>query len=100
MYFTVRCPACRAENSEGPTCRRCKADLSLLFALEQQRACLLAEADRSFAQRDWAAVERSAAGAAEIRAGGDCSRYLAMAYLVNGKFEQALAAYRNAVKHD
>ena len=30
----IRCPVCKAENSQGPTCRRCKADLSLLFRLE------------------------------------------------------------------
>lgn len=33
----MRCPVCRAENDRGPNCRRCRADLSLLFALEKQR---------------------------------------------------------------
>jgi hypothetical protein len=28
------CPACRAENTFGPQCRRCRADLSLLAAVE------------------------------------------------------------------
>jgi hypothetical protein len=31
-------------NSQGPACRRCRADLSLLFQLEAQRDRLLAEA--------------------------------------------------------
>ena len=33
----MRCPVCRAENTEETTCRRCRADLSLLAALEQAR---------------------------------------------------------------
>ena len=30
------CPCCKANNDSGPACRRCKADLSLLFAFEKQ----------------------------------------------------------------
>ena len=44
----MRCPVCKAENSQGPACRRCKADLSLLFLLEEQ-ARALAEAGRLLA---------------------------------------------------
>src|SRR5262249_17865113 len=33
----MRCPVCKAENAQGPACRRCKADLSLLFAVEARR---------------------------------------------------------------
>src|SRR5262249_2401010 len=40
----LSCPVCRATNSQGPACRRCRADLSLLFQLEAQRDRLLAEA--------------------------------------------------------
>ena len=35
--MSVTCPCCRAATESGPACRRCKADLGLLFALEQQR---------------------------------------------------------------
>jgi hypothetical protein len=42
----MRCPVCRAENDQGPACRRCKADLSLLFRLEGQRARQLVEVYR------------------------------------------------------
>ena len=45
----MRCPVCKAENAQGPACRRCKADLSLLFALEERRAWALAEARRLLA---------------------------------------------------
>ena len=34
----MRCPVCKAENEMTPQCRRCKADLSLLLALERGRA--------------------------------------------------------------
>ena len=36
------CPACKADNAQGPACRRCKADLSPLWALEARREALLA----------------------------------------------------------
>ena len=56
----MRCPACRAENDEGPQCRRCRADLSLLFALEEQRRAALTLAYRCLTE-------------------GQCSRALAIA---------------------
>jgi hypothetical protein len=34
---SVACPCCRAVNESGPACRRCKADLGLLFALDRQQ---------------------------------------------------------------
>lgn len=42
----IPCPCCRATNEVGPTCRRCKADLSLLFTLDARRGFLVAEAQR------------------------------------------------------
>jgi hypothetical protein len=59
----LRCPVCKAENSAGPACRRCKAELSLLFELEEYRDRLLAEARERAAEGRWreflAAVERA-----------------------------------------
>ena len=37
----MKCPVCRAENDQGPQCRRCKADLALLFTLADQRRSAL-----------------------------------------------------------
>ncbi len=48
---TMVCPVCKAENAAGPACRRCKADLSLLFQLEEQRERTLAAARRLLAAR-------------------------------------------------
>ena len=41
----IRCPLCKADNLEGPACRRCKADLSMLFRLEERRAWTMGERD-------------------------------------------------------
>jgi hypothetical protein len=40
----MKCPVCRAQVEQGPQCRRCKADLSLLFRLETQRSQAIAAA--------------------------------------------------------
>jgi len=47
----VRCPLCKAENTTPPTCRRCKADLGLLFTWQRQQreAALKALLARDFA---------------------------------------------------
>jgi methylphosphotriester-DNA--protein-cysteine methyltransferase len=45
----IRCPLCKADNAAGPACRRCKADLSMLFRLEKRRAWTLGEAQRLLA---------------------------------------------------
>lgn len=40
--MTVRCPVCKASGNTTPTCRRCKADLALVFAdreRKQHSAC-------------------------------------------------------------
>jgi hypothetical protein len=41
----IACPVCRAENAER-TCRRCRADLGLLFDVEAQRLAAEAAARR------------------------------------------------------
>lgn len=47
----VRCPLCKAENTNPPTCRRCKADLGLLFTWQRQQQ---AEAVKALLERDFA----------------------------------------------
>src|SRR5438552_3075018 len=46
----LTCPVCRAANDQGPACRRCRADLSLLFVLDAQRQARLAAATTAAAQ--------------------------------------------------
>ena len=49
--MTIACPCCRASN-ETATCRRCRADLSLLAAIEVRRAYLLDAARAELARGD------------------------------------------------
>ena len=61
--MALRCPVCKAENAQGPNCRRCKADLSMMFALEDQRAPVMEEARLP----GRGALERSAHAGAALR---------------------------------
>jgi hypothetical protein len=93
----MRCPVCRADNTEGPECRRCRADLSLLFALESQRARLLAMASDKARQGKWHAVTWLAQEAHDLRQGSDSERILAVAWLMRRDFAKAWEHCRAAV---
>ncbi len=91
----MRCPVCKAENTQGPTCRRCKADLSLLFALEDQRAWTLAEARRLLAAGRAAEADALAEAADGMRSDAESRRLWAATRLVLRDFVGAWAAYRS-----
>ena len=86
----MRCPACRAENATGPLCRRCRADLSLLFTLEEQRAYLLAAAQAAVSEGDGPRAVWLAQAAQHLRAGEDARRLLALGHLLRRDFAAAL----------
>lgn len=92
----MRCPVCRADNSEGPNCRRCKADLALLFALEKQREDALGLARHALAQDDSATGLRQAATAHALRRGPDSWQVLALAHLLRRNFAMALRCHAAA----
>jgi hypothetical protein len=85
----MRCPACAAENSQGPQCRRCRADLALLFALEDQRRGVLAAARRHVAAGDGPAALGLAEEAHRLRRDADSWRVLALAHLLRRDFAAA-----------
>ena len=92
--MTVPCPCCKASNDAGPNCRRCKADLSLLFAVDAQRSAALDEA-RRFATatrfpESLAALDR----AAQLRQGSDVSQLRAAVLLLSRDFAGALRAHQ------
>jgi hypothetical protein len=89
----MRCPVCRAENAAGPTCRRCRADLSLLFDLEERRAHALAAAERSAARGAGGEVVRFAGEAHRLRRGEDSRRLLALGHLLRRDFAGAWQTY-------
>jgi Flp pilus assembly protein TadD len=93
----MRCPVCRADNDQEATCRRCKADLELLVALERQRAQALAEAGRAAARGDGGEALRHVHAAHGLRADEDSWRALAVAYVLAGRYGEALACYRQLV---
>jgi hypothetical protein len=93
----IRCPVCRADNAAGPACRRCRADLSLLFRLEGQRAAALDHARRHALAGDAGRVLREATRAHELRKGEDSRRLLALGHLLARDFAGAWRWY-NGIK--
>jgi hypothetical protein len=90
----MRCPVCRAEVSEGPQCRRCRADLSLLFRLEEQRRQALVLAYQCASQGDWRRAGALAEGVDTLRSDRDSQRLRAVVALGSGDFARAWRTYR------
>lgn len=87
--MSLTCPACRAGNDTPPTCRRCKADLSLLWAVEAARSAALATADTEARAGRWAAARATAERAHALRAGDDSRRLCAALALIDRDFRAA-----------
>lgn len=87
----MRCPVCRANNEEGEECRRCKADLSLLFQLEAEREILLNQAMNHAVCGEWQQMLRMAQSAHELRQGEDTLQLLASGAVMVSDYAQALA---------
>lgn len=86
----MRCPVCRADNEEKPTCRRCRADLSLLWAIEEQRdRCLQAARACLRLGRPMESLTHLRRAEA-LRSGEDAHQLAAVAHLLAGDFSQAL----------
>jgi hypothetical protein len=93
----LNCPVCRASNEQGPNCRRCKADLSMLFTIEAQRAQLVASARAAIADGRLVFAARSVWRANELRGGADLARLSAVIALLRRDFAQARNEYHRAV---
>ena len=93
----MRCPVCRAENAQESACRRCRADLSLLRTVEEARQAELARAACAATACDGAATLRHAEAAHHLRPDHDTWRWLAVGYLLQRDFAQALAHHQRAV---
>ena len=61
-----RCPVCRAALGEHPVCRRCKSDLSLPLAIEQQADLCLRLAVHDLSQGNLDRAGESAARAQRL----------------------------------
>jgi hypothetical protein len=90
----MRCPVCKADNGQGPQCRRCKADLAPLFDLEVVRRARLDAARADLAQGRWSEAAAGAAAADWLRRDGESQRLLALARLLNRDFAGAWERYQ------
>jgi hypothetical protein len=90
----MRCPVCKVENDQGPTCRRCKADLSLLFALEDQRTLALERAVRGIAEGQAEEAYREACRADAMRRDEHSLKVRAVAALLARDFAGAWECYQ------
>lgn len=93
--MVLRCPACKAETALTP-CRRCKADLSLLFALEEQRSAALTGARAALARDRYAVALASARLADQLRRDAESLQVLAVAALLAGDHAGAWSAFAAA----
>lgn len=96
----MRCPVCRAENDTGPYCRRCRADLSLLFTLEAQREHYLKLAYRYAAQGQWQQAYAIGGSVDRLRRDKDSQRLLAISSLMRGDFLGAWQYYQQSAKEN
>lgn len=94
--MTLACPCCRAVN-ETSTCRRCKADLSLLVALEDRRDYHLTLARRFAADLKCSDALVQVDHAAQLRPGDDTRQLKAALLLLSGQFDRALQQYDGTV---
>jgi hypothetical protein len=90
----MRCPVCKADNIQTPLCRRCKASLSLLFALEDQRRRALARARDCLRRGLWPQAAHHAAEADWLRGDEESRRMKATAHLLQRDFAAAWECYQ------
>src|SRR5262245_30841405 len=89
----LRCPVCRADNTAPPACRRCKADLSMLWTVETERADRLARAAAAAWCGNLDDALEELEMAAELRQDQDVQRMKACVHLLAGDYESALEGY-------
>ena len=92
----MQCPTCRAENDQGPQCRRCKADLALLFALEEQRQHALSAAYQCLRLGKTRQAMAIAAGVDALRTDAESRQLRALIYLLERNFSRAWECYQSA----
>jgi hypothetical protein len=99
----MRCPVCKADNPAGPTCRRCKADMSLLWDVHARHSAILSSARRHMRNGNWRAAIAAAAAAQRLRSGTDSGQLAALARLCARDFPGAWRAYcstKGALDHE
>ncbi len=90
----MKCPVCRAQVEQGPQCRRCRADLSLLFQLEAQRGRALASAYQALARGQWQRARALVDGVDALRKDDESQRLLAVTSLLERDFARARQGHK------
>lgn len=94
--MTLTCPCCKAPNT-AEVCRRCKADLSLLAAVETAREHHVTLARRFAAELRTSEALSHLDSAVALRPGDDLRTLRSAVLLLGGRFADALAAYHATV---
>lgn len=92
----MQCPVCRAVNDQGPQCRRCRADLSLLFQLEDQRDQARSEALHCLSTGQMAKALIAAERMDHLAHDDESRRLLAVIHLLRREFDRAWRSYMAA----
>ena len=91
----LTCPVCKAQLEQGPQCRRCRADLSLLFDLQEQRQRILTEANLAVAAGRGEEVAILAERADALQRDSESQRLRALGCVLQRDFASAWRAYRS-----
>jgi hypothetical protein len=89
----LRCPCCRATGLVGVACRRCKADLSPLLAVQARRDWLLATGWDAAQDGDLDQTTAAVHEAESLHADADTARLRALVALLSGDYAEAWACY-------
>jgi hypothetical protein len=89
------CPVCRATNDQPPVCRRCKADLALLWSVAQQHDRHVAAARLALRRRDLALAAEHLHDAESLQTGPELHQLRAVLHLLRRDFT---SAWREAVR--
>jgi len=92
------CPVCRADNTEAPACRRCRADLSLLWAVDDQRRRFLDAARHCLSRGQGEPALTFIEKAVSLGQGADADQLAALAHLLVGNFADAWRYFQRVGK--
>jgi hypothetical protein len=92
----MKCPVCRADNDEKPACRRCKADLTLMWAVEERRGGFLRAAHNCLRLGQYEQALDHLGRVRELRQGADADRLMALVNMMAGDFAEALRLHKVA----
>ena len=86
----LRCPTCRATQEWSDTCRRCRSDLRLLRAFEDEYRDRRARCFSELRARNFQAALDNAYACVQLRANAESLELLAVCALFGGDWETAL----------